>query len=421
MKLLKNYSLILKNTGYLTIIEFFRLLMPFIALPYLIATVGSEKYGTVIFAQTIISYFSYFINFGLDVSAVRDISIHRNSKEILSKIVCTILSIKFIFFVISFLILSIGIHAIPFGNTHAFLFYSAFLTCFSDVLFPVWFFQGIEKMKYLTIIKAASIFLYTGSIFLFIREPEHSERIALLQSACNLLAGGISIFILIHIIQLKIAVPSFSSIKSTIKNAFPFFLSRISNFFNGTLADLICGAFFSMHLVAALDLMHKIASGASLPISMLNQAVYPHIAKTKNRLFVTKFFFVVTGLSFFIGLGMFVLAPLANTIFANGSLPESVILIKIAGIIMFITGIDVYMGAPILVSFGLSKPFNISVYFSTIVLLITYFFLYYTNNINYINFVIALALAELATTIYRFYYCTKLKLIDFSLLQKKCS
>ena len=44
--------------------------MPFVALPYLISTVGADKYGLVVFAQAIISYFIIFINFGLDVLQV---------------------------------------------------------------------------------------------------------------------------------------------------------------------------------------------------------------------------------------------------------------------------------------------------------------------------------------------------------------
>lgn len=414
-----NYFIILKNTGYLTIIEIIRLLMPFIALPYLISTVGSKNYGIVIFVQTIVSYFSYFINFGLDVSAVKDVSVNRESKGKLSEIVCTILGIKFGFFLVSLLILSIALFFIPFGRLHSFLFYSAFLTCFSDVLFPIWFFQGIERMKYLTIVRAASIFLYTGSIFIFIKAPEHYERIALLQSICNLLAGGISIFILTRIIQIRISIPSFYNIKKTLKTAFPFFLSRLSNFFNLSLGNIICGSFFSMHLVAAYDLMQKIAAGASLPISMLCQAVYPHIANERKRSFTTKFLFVVIGISFLISLCMFILAPMANDLFARGVLPESIILIRIASISVFFAGIDVYMGAPILVSFGHFKPFNTSVFLATIVLVLTCLALYLTNNITYLSFIIAFVLAEIATTIYRFYYCKKFKLIDFSLLRKK--
>ena len=38
--------------------------MPFIALPYVLKTIGASNYGLAVFAQTIISYFSIFINFG---------------------------------------------------------------------------------------------------------------------------------------------------------------------------------------------------------------------------------------------------------------------------------------------------------------------------------------------------------------------
>ena len=38
--------------------------MPFIALPYIIKTVGVTNYGSIVFAQAIISYFQIFINWG---------------------------------------------------------------------------------------------------------------------------------------------------------------------------------------------------------------------------------------------------------------------------------------------------------------------------------------------------------------------
>lgn len=77
----RNNRLILQNTGYLSVIEVIRLAMPFVALPYIIRTVGAENYGTAVFAQTIISYFSILINWGLDVSAVKDVSVHRNYRR----------------------------------------------------------------------------------------------------------------------------------------------------------------------------------------------------------------------------------------------------------------------------------------------------------------------------------------------------
>ena len=97
---LRNNKTIAKNTGYLTIIECVRIFMPFVALPYIIRTVGMERYGMVALAQTIVQYFIVVINFGLDISAVKDVSVHRNDKLALNRIVSTVLFIKLILFLL---------------------------------------------------------------------------------------------------------------------------------------------------------------------------------------------------------------------------------------------------------------------------------------------------------------------------------
>ena len=78
------YKVIVHNTTYLSVLEILKMVMPFVALPYLISTVGADKYGLIVFAQAIISYFIIFINFGLDVSAVKNVSINRSDNEKLS-------------------------------------------------------------------------------------------------------------------------------------------------------------------------------------------------------------------------------------------------------------------------------------------------------------------------------------------------
>jgi len=122
--------------------------MPFVALPYIIRTVGAENYGTAVFAQTIISYFSILINWGLDVSAVKDVSVHRNNPTELNKIVSSVLGLKAVLFCISLVFLLVCIALIPYMYRCKQLFLLAFMTCVSEIFFPVWFYQGIEKMKY---------------------------------------------------------------------------------------------------------------------------------------------------------------------------------------------------------------------------------------------------------------------------------
>lgn len=93
-KYLDSYKVIFQNTFYLSIIEAIRLIMPFIALPYIITTIGATNYGIIIFSQTIVSYFSIVINWGLDVTSVREVSLSRGSLKKMSLIVSTVFTIK---------------------------------------------------------------------------------------------------------------------------------------------------------------------------------------------------------------------------------------------------------------------------------------------------------------------------------------
>lgn len=401
---LREYKTIIQNTGYLSVIEAIRLAMPFITLPYIIATIGAENYGLAVFSQTIISYFIIFINFGLDVSAVKDVSVNRNNKSELNRIVSSVLLLKLGLFVISFLILMFGLFVIPFLKTHKILFLFAFLTCFSELLFPIWFYQGIEKMKYLTLIRILSILFYTVSVFLFVHAPQHYIRVVLLQSLGNIFAGGLSFYLLLYVEKVKFVIPDSAFLKKTFTDSIPFFFSRLSVVLNGALAKTVSGIFFSMSAVAAFDLAQKIANIALVPAQMMNQAVYPHIAKTRDRRFASQFLKINVLVACVVALCMYLLAPFAVTFFAKEQLSESVTLIRILSLWTFTASITTYLGSPILISFGYPKPFNRSVILSTILLFIVYGILYFANLFTIYNFAFALFFAELVILIYRGYF-----------------
>ena len=411
---IKNNQILIKNTGYLSIIEIIRLVMPFVALPYIIKTVGTENYGLAIFAQTIISYFSIFINFGLDISALKDVSINRDNKEKLSKIVSAVLSIKSILFVISVVVLLLILHIIPFLKVHKLLFLYAFLACFSELLFPAWFYQGIEKMKYITIIRTLSIILYTGSVFLFIHTPQDYIKIVLLQSLSHLLAGFVSLYLLIHIESIKLLKVDRRLLKNIFKESIPFFFSRLSVVLNNTMAKTVSGIFFSMNIVAAFDIAQKVATVSLVPMQMMNQAVFPKIAQTLSKQFVSKFLKLNVCISFIVAFFVFLFAPMAIRFFAGDRMPEAVTLIRILSIWVFAGGITTYLGAPVLVSFGYPKQFNISVILSTLILLGCYGVLYIGNSFTIYMFAMALAASELAILAYRWYYCLQFEIIDLN-------
>jgi PST family polysaccharide transporter len=92
-KLVNNITLA-KNIGYLSMIQVVNILIPLIIYPYLILTLGKEVFGLTVFVQTVISYLIILVNFGFNLSATREISIHRSNTIKLSEIVSSVFIIK---------------------------------------------------------------------------------------------------------------------------------------------------------------------------------------------------------------------------------------------------------------------------------------------------------------------------------------
>lgn len=407
---LQSYKTVIQNTGYLLIIEIIRLALPFVALPYVIHTIGAEKYGTIVFVQTIIQYFVILINFGLDISAVKEVSMNRDNKKLLNEIVSSVLIIKTLLWVTSLLILLVGIIVIPFWRDHALLFFLVFLTCLSELLFPVWFFQGIEKMKYLPIVRTCSILFYTITVFIFVKSAADYVWVAFLQSIGSFLSGIIAFFLLLRVEKVKLLFPNIRMIHRLFVESIPFFISRVSNVLNLNMAKTVSGIFFTMDAVAAFDLAQRIAQVSLVPAQMLNQAVYPHIAKTQNRKFANNFLYCNITRAFLVALIIYFLAPFAVYYFAGNTMSEAITLLRILTLFIFCGCITTYLGTPVLVSFGYPKPFNMSVILSTVILLFLYVIIYTFHLFSIEYFALTLFVTELAILFYRLYYCFHYKI-----------
>ena len=410
---LRNNIRIVQNTGYLTIIECVHLILPFVALPYIIHTVGMDRYGMVVFAQTIILYFNIFINFGFNISSVKDVALLRDNKKELNYLVSSVLTIKAILFLISFVVLLLCIAFVPKLSEYKTLLLYSFIFCLSEVLFPVWYFQGVEKMKYITFVKSSSILLYTISVFLFVRTKSDYEYVPLLQSLSFAFTGLIAFICLTKVEGVKLCIPPLKQLVSVFKNAIPFFFSRVSVVFNANLAKLVTGLFLSMESVAAFDIAQKLCQFVMIPVEMLNQAVYPHIARTRNRLFITKYLFLSALLGLSLSVVLFLVAPFLIGLFTNENIDEATTILRVLCLFTFSDTITIGLGACTLIAFGFPKPFNESVMCSTVFLSLLYVLIYFFELFSTTSFAFALFLTSLFVLLYRLYFCIKNSIFQF--------
>ena len=402
---------ILKNFTYLQILQFARLIIPIILIPILVREVGLEKYGLIVFAQTLTLYFIMFLDFGFQMSGTKSIAINRENNEKLSEIFTSIFILKFIIFLISFSIFSLFVVLIPFMKQHYFLFLFSFLFSIQSLLVPVWFFQGLEKMKYITMIDVSSRLLFLLSIFIFINEPKDYILVPILRLICILILTLYVVYIVFFKQKLRLKAISFSNLKFHFKESLPFFFSHLSNVVNIRTNTILLGLFSSMSLVAYYDFVTRVVEAIASVIGTITKVLYPQISITKNLIKAK----MILYLNLFISLAAYILLCFFSKqiimLIFNDLNFQAHTLFYYLGFLLPLIAIEWTLGDLYLASFGYAKEYSLSSIYSTIFYLIIVTILFMFNFITLISLIFALVARFLFVSIYRYYYCKKYRLI----------
>ena len=167
-----------------------------------------------------------------------------------------------------------------------------YLICYSQIisemLTPTWYFQGIQKMQYITIIQLSFRLLTIPFIFLFINSTSDLWIFVLISSLSSILSGIALHFVITNIENIKIKITSFNIIREYIKEALPFFLSNTAGIIKQESVPIIIGVFFGMKEVAIYDLANKIIVLPRMLTTSINGALFPKIMDNFNKITIRK-------------------------------------------------------------------------------------------------------------------------------------
>lgn len=197
------YKTLIENFGYLTLLQICNLLIPLVTYPYLINTLGKNLYGVIIYSQAIVSYLAIFVNWGFNISATKYISINREDSKKINEIVSVVYIVKTLLLIIVFGFLFL-IFLFPEIREYKLLYIFSMWQCIYECLFPIWFFQGIEKMKYIAIFSFIGRVVFILLIFIWVTTPQDYLLVPLINGIGAIITSLIAIYI--HYINLKLSL-----------------------------------------------------------------------------------------------------------------------------------------------------------------------------------------------------------------------
>lgn len=278
----KNGKTILENFVSLSAIQMVAMVLPLITLPYVLRVIGFEKYGIIVFSSSLVAYFTSLTDFSFKITGVRDVAVFKHSPKKIDIIYSKILIVKSIFLILSMLLISVIVILYPPFYQYKIIYFLSTLTLVGNVLFPEWFFQGIEKMRYITYLNIGIKVFFFLCIFLFIKEEEDYWIYPLLQGLGTIGAGIVGQIILVKKYHLKFLLLPKRIIISTIKSNFPIFVNQfLPTLYNNTSVFLL-GIFDSKAMVGMYQAILTFVNLGITVVEILSRVFFPYLNRKKD-------------------------------------------------------------------------------------------------------------------------------------------
>lgn len=413
MEATKSDKKVLKyNTIALMIIQVLNYVLPFITLPYVSRIFRVEDFGVIFFAQVLMDYFYRLILFGFDFSAVRQIAIRSNNHKEVNHIFNSVLFVQIIFLIIGFIILNFIIFCIPKFTEDWLVYYYTYLGLVGMVFTFNWFYQGIARMKFITILNIIARVISLILIFTIIRKSDDYIWYPLINSSAMIVAGIISIIFVKKYFNIKFYLPKLKTIWEMIKYSSQFFLTKVAiSLYRGT-NTFVLGLVVTTAAVAyysAADRIYWAVYG--LYYTFIN-AFFPYMSKNKDLAFFKKVSKYVIAISIGMALFLCVASKYLIYIFYSAKYHNSIIVLQIFAVAFIFCALVDLLGFPLLGAFGYVKETNYGYIYGGIYNMIGLSLLYMTDYINIYSTAILVSSTYFVMFLQRTYYIHKYKLFQ---------
>lgn len=400
------YRSAINNIGYLGLVQIINILFPLITYPYLINVLGSENYGKVIYYQGISAFLSIFISYGFNLTAARDISRLNVSSSEVSLKYCEVMASKILLFIPSFIIYII-IGSFLLGNEHVYVFCIG--PMLSELFFPIWLFQGLEKLKYSAIITAISKSILLITILLYVNHSSDLMAYAILLFLNHVLISLISIFYCIYFVKIKIKKIKLTQIIIALRSGYSVFISTFFTAIKDKLNVILVGHFLGHSEVVIYDMAIKILGIVSVVQNVITTAFFARISKLKETLLIYRLFFIVNSLNVI----LFFCVCIFTNYFIEIIIPtinemDKVIILMVTFTVIPI-GVSSILARFYLIPFSYDKLLKITVIINCLIYLL-FLFIYYVAYESYslVDFAKIMILSAIFELCIRSFACFKM-------------
>lgn len=355
---------IVHNSAALGAVQITRKFIPLATLPYLALVLGPTQWGMVAFVGSLGEFIVLVIEFGFGLSATREIAQNRHLPQKCGGVMAGVLGAQFLLATATVSVALFAARFIPLLRDNPYLLWAGLLYGVCQGINPLWFFQGLERLRLVASIEITGKVLGMVCVFLFVRSPANGWMVLVFQALPPLLSACIGLTLAFR--YFPFTMPTVSLVKEALNSGWKLFVFKSGETLYVAGNAFILGLFAPAASVGYFAIAEKISRAIFGLLNPVREALYPRIsrlaaiaAEDAARLArIGATVMISSGLA--MGIGIYVTAPLLVRLMTAGK-PEflpAITVLRILSPLPLLLSITYSVGLQWLLPFGQDAVVN---------------------------------------------------------------
>ena len=349
------------------------MLLPLVTLPYLLRVLGVEQFGVFAFCQALLAYCVVLVDYGFNLSATQRVAQNQGQFETINLIFWSVQVVKLLLTLAVLSLLGFLMWIVPPFQAVWPVILSSTPVILGSLLFPQWLFQGLERMGFVATSVMFARALTIPLIFLCVNNSNDTWLAALIQSSGTVFSGLLACGLIWRQRLIGWVLPKWEDVHQALIDGWHIFMSTAAISLYTTINPVLLGMLTNNTVVGLFSATDKIRIACQSVISPLSTAVYPRVGAlmATNRqaglLLVRKLLLIQGGLTLFISLAMWSLAPWIVLVVMGQQFEAAVSVLRVMAPLPFLIGLSNVFGIQTMLPLGLKKSFSRIVVLSGII------------------------------------------------------
>lgn len=331
-------STLVQNAAALYGVQLFRKAVPLVTVPYVTRVLGPAGWGVVAFTLSFSMMLVMVVEFGFPISATREIARSRTSSDASSAVVSGVVGLQVLLLSLGMLVALIVSRFVPALGAHPRVLAAGLFFAIAQGMTPFWFFQGMERLKFTSMLDVIGKSIGMTGLFLFVHGPQDDWLVLLCQGVGPCATTIYGFYVMYRSVPFRL--PSSLDLKNALMHGWSMFVYRVGTGLYATANVFVLGLFAPSYIVGYFASAEKIASAVLGLLNPIQEALFPrlsslakHSPENTNKLALNGALVMLSG-GMVLGSMLFVFAPVIVHALAGPKFAEAVPALRILALLL---------------------------------------------------------------------------------------